>query len=528
MAQNYRNFNGQAILSGLLLALAYPSWGFNLGFLIWIGLVPIFYLKDKIDFKVGLMAGLVYFGIVYRWIWAFSPLNTLGIDNQLLSFSIIFLFYLISVAAMAFFWGLFGFLFKKYSGGKLKIDFLLAPALLVLAEFGQAYGFGLLWLGSGSLMGSHWTMGNLAYTLHNNSFFLKLASNIGIYGLVFIIAIVNYLFARAIILKNRKYIYTSSLLFIFIISSDFFTIKNSDQESKKINYAVIQTNIPTRISYTPKEKLANFQEQLNLLNRVAKEYPETDLIVFPETSDFFKDLSFFLKGSQVKNYFTNLFNNSRLILSGTRTIKSDGKAYSRIFALDTKKDIIGYYDKQLLTPAGEFLPYPIKFIANAFLKNKVSQFGEYRELAIGKNEAPAIKFNDRFSLSPLVCSEVLSPSLTRESTLNSDIIVGMTSMGIFHGSNTPIRELLAISQFRAAENQKPLIMSANMGLSYAIDNLGNINQITKNQNSQILTGDIVLSSQRSWYNRLGDWPIFLVSGFVIGINIYWKKYVSKA
>ncbi len=527
MAKNYRNFI-LAGLSGLLLALAYPSWSFNFGFLVWVGLVPIFYLKDKINFKIGFTAGLIYFAIVFRWFWAFYPLDAVGINDKPLSFLIILFFYSVSVGAMACFWGLFGFIFKKHSGGKLRLDFLLAPAIFTLIELGQAYGFGLLWLGSGSLIGPHWTMGNLGYTLYNNGFFLKLASYAGIYGLTFLIGLVNYFFAQTIILKNRKYIYASGLLFVFITGSYFFTFKNSSQDSKKITYAIIQTNIPTKISYAPREKLANFQEQLSLLNQVARERPETDLIVFPEATDFFKDLSVFLKGVQIENYFTSLFKNSRLILSGTRIIEKDGRAYSRIFALDTRKAIVGYYDKRLLTPAGEFLPYPIKFIANIFLKNKISQFGEYRELAIGKNKASIINFNNQYKLATLVCSEVLSPDLARLSALNSDIMVSMTSTAIFHGSNTPIRELLAISQLRAAENQKPLIMAANMGLSYAIDSLGNISQISKNQGSQMLTGAIVLNSKRSWYNKLGDWPILLVSGFVIGITFNWKKYVPKA
>jgi len=299
--------------------------------------------------------------------------------------------------------------------------------------------------------------------------------------------------------------------------------QKSPLTGREINFTVIQTNQPTKISPSPREALNAFKEQLELLNRIAKEYPESQLIVFPEASDFFKNLSLFLAGPQIPNYFSNLFKESRLIISGARVIDTDGRAYSRVFALDTKEDITGFYDKRLLTPQGEFLSYPTKFIVNLFSKTKVSEFGALRELGVGKGKISTVSFRDQYSVAPLVCSEILSPSLARKTTQGADTIVGMASYGVFRGSAALVKQNLAIAQFRAAENRRPLIAASNMGLSYAIDSDGNIVKIAPNQASQILTGAIALNPQKSWYNKVGDAPVLLgcLGLAVIVFSVQW-------
>ena len=544
MAKNYKLliFAG---LSGIVLALAFPGWGFDLGFLIWIGFIPLFYALNSRHrpFLTGFVAGLLYFLIVFRWLWSIYPLDTVGIQSKLTSLIIIFLIYIISSAGMAAFWGLFGLVYslqlsvvrkkaeeldsKNPISSKLKTEnwtLITIPAIFVLLEYARAYGFGLLWVGSGTFFGPHWTLGNLAYALAGNSLALKLSSYIGVYGVSFVVVLVNALLfsvfnggktsSKTKLLNNPSYdgLFNRRVVVVIIVvlalafAPKFFKPVSQDI-SKKINFALIQTNQPTKISPTPKETLDAFKEQLDLLNRVAKEHPESQLIIFPEASDFFKNLSLFLTGSQIPNYFSNLFKEPRLIVAGARVIDTNDRAYSRVFALDTKKDIIGFYDKRLLTPEGEFLSYPTKFIVNLLSKIKVSEFGDIRELGVGNKKVSTVNFRGQFSVAPLVCSELLSPGLTRQTTEGSDVIVGMASYGIFHGSATLARQSLASARFRAAENQKPLLAASNMGLSYAINSEGNVGFITQNQGAQILTGSIALNSQKSWYNKVGDAPV---------------------
>jgi apolipoprotein N-acyltransferase len=520
MAKNYKLliFAG---LSGIILALAFPGWNFNLGFLVWIGFVPLLYAlanqSRSRSFLTGFVAGLFYFLIVFRWLWSIYPLDTVGIQSKLVSLIIVFLIYIISSAGMAVFWGLLGvifnFQFSIFKKGKIPLilQLLIPTATFVLLEYARSYGFGLLWAGSGTLFGPHWTLGSPAYALAGNNLALKLSSYVGIYGIIFLIIFANLLFFKILAKKNPRSVGVVILIILLVTLGPKLLKQKSPSPDKEINFALIQTNQLTKISPTPKETLDAFKQQLDLLNRVAKEHPESQLIIFPETSDFFKNLSLFLTGSQIPNYFSNLFKEPRLILAGTRVIDTDDHAYSRVFALDTQKDIIGFYDKRLLMPGGEFLPYPIKFIVNLLSKVKSSEFGGILELGVGEKKVSTINFRGQFSIAPIVCSELLAPGLVREITRGSDIIVEMASYGVFHGNGVLIKQNLAIARFRAAENQKPLLAASNMGLSYAINSDGNVGFITQNQGAQILTGSIALNSQKSWYNRVGDLPTILAS-----------------
>jgi apolipoprotein N-acyltransferase len=160
-------------------------------------------------------------------------------------------------------------------------------------------------------------------------------------------------------------------------------------------------------------------------------------------------------------------------------------------------------------------------------KAKVSEFGELRELSVGKENISTVNFRNQFSAASVVCSEILSPGLVRGITRGSDIIIEMASYGIFHGSTPLVKQNLASAKFRAAEDQKPLIAAVNMGLSYAINSDGSVAKIAPNQASQILTGSLALNPQKSWYNKIGDTPVLagclaLVIVFSFQLTVYSK------
>ncbi len=531
MAKNYKYFLW-LVLGSILLALAYPGWIFDLGFLVWIGFIPIIYALNglvssgnsekkgwlKKSFWLGFLAGLIFFLIIFRWMWSIYPLDTFDIENNLVSLLAVSGIYILSVAVMSLFWGLFGVAIGYWSSKKHRLlGWVFPAAAFGLLEYVRAYVFGLLWFGSGTLLGSHWTLGSPAYALAKNNLALDVSSYLGIYGVVFLIILVNTIIFRMVrekrAISTAKTLTVVAALILISVLPELLSEKTRDSDNS-VSFAVIQTNQPTVISPSPQDMLVSFEEQLSSLNLVATEHPESEVIVFPEASDFFQNLSIFLTNDQVQNFFTNLFSDSRLIIAGGRVIDS-GQAHSRVFALDTKGDIINFYDKRLLTPGGEFLPYPLKLIMGILSRDATASFSTLKELSVGEKNISTTNFNYKFNVSPIVCSEILSPGLVREATQNSNMIIGMASYGIFHENITIVRQNMAAASFRASENQKPVIVASNMGLSYAINSRGRVESMTPNSKAQILTGNIVLRDDKSWYNRLGDRPIFLAFLFMV-------------
>ena len=222
-------------------------------------------------------------------------------------------------------------------------------------------------------------------------------------------------------------------------------------------------------------------------------------------------MSIFQTTEQNEEFFNNLFDKPTLIIDSSITTNQFGGQISRVISIDSKLGAKGYYDKKLLSPGGEFMPYSIKLFAWLFALKDVSFFIESRDLTHGAKDVSTVNFNNRFKSATIVCSELFSPSLLRLTAQDSDIITVLTSNSIFRGSETLIGQNLAIAKFRAAENQRPLLLSANGGLSYAINSLGNVTNIARNQDQKLLTGSIAISNPESWYNKQRDNPILLGS-----------------
>ena len=182
--------------------------------------------------------------------------------------------------------------------------------------------------------------------------------------------------------------------------------------------------------------------------------------------------------------------------------------YSRVTYLNTKDDIIGYYDKKLLTPAGEFLPYSIEYLLKFILGKNRQTLASINRLKSGQDDRPAIFNNIVFESA--VCSDFFSPSIIRDKARKGAILIGMGSTAMFQGNKSLVSQNLAINRFRAAENQIPIVFASNYGLSYVIDVQGNTTKIAPNQDSQIFTGNVLVSTSKSWYNKLGDWPSLIL------------------
>jgi len=521
-----------SLISGFLLIFAQPPYSIEV--LIWIGFIPIFLeiFKRKNMFWVGFLTGVFYFAFILIWFWAAYPLNWLDINNKYISFFIILLIWAITTAGMAIWWG-FSFYFAnkinpyKINNFKFKLlSFLFLPSIFTLSEYLRAWFFGTLWLGSGTLFGPHWTVGNIAYSLHNNPLFLKLSSFIGIYGITFLIILINVLLAY--LLLNKKLNLPKKIILlvtiIFFLSYLPYLLSNTNNYPKQtIPIAVIQTKIPSQINYPTNQQLNDFKNQLALLKKSSQLNPSPEIIIFPETTNFFKNLSMFLNVEKTKLFFENLFDKQTLIIDSSRITDEFGKTKSRVIYLNSKKGIVGIYDKQFLTPGGEFLPYHIKILVNLFSKNQLIKFNLFREFS--KGEKPAQLPENNMQPGALVCAELFSPNLFRKlSNQNPNFLIVLASTGIFKGNKNLIKQNIAMSKFRAAENNKYLVLAANYGRSFIVSNKGILGKITENKKEQLFTADIVSLKNTTWYNKLGDYPILMLSlAIILTLTIATKR-----
>ncbi len=551
MGKNYKNLFFVS-LSGVFLALALA---FNyLEFLAFIALVPLFWTAGRMQnsskkqrFLIGFLAGFIYFIFVFKWLWGTFPLDTLGIESRFAAFFIVLFLHTASALDMAVFWGFFtlfslrrvksrpSFSFKnkevedprfvKDESGLSAVGIIGLALGFVFFEFIRSFAFGLLWAGPETLSGPHWTMGNLAYLLSSNKTFLFLSSFAGIYGISFIIISINLLLYNLFVLKKIKQIFIIALALAatFFVPSGLLSPQKEGQNEAVIS--VIQTRNKTNVAAPAKEELAQLNEQIELLKEAASLELQPQAVIFPEGSAFFKNISVFLSPPEVKNFFSKLFPKSALVIDNSRTVDENRTVKSRTWYLNSKEGIVGWYDKRLLTPVGEFLPFPLKWAGKISSPETIRTLEQMRFFSKGRG-APKPAELENIKIGVLICSGLFSPSFSRSlAGGGSNLIATQASTGIAKGSRSLVRQNLAIARMRAAENKKPLVLAANYGLSYFITSAGGVQKITPTDGPQILTAAVVLNSEKTLYNKVGDLP-WVMAGFValIFLTFFGKKH----
>ena len=473
-------------------------------------------------FWPGFIVGLIYFSCIFRWYWPLYPLTTLGIESGIQSLVLILFMFSLSVAGTAFFWGLFSFFVLKATkkSSALRIP-LITASTFVLAEYTRAWGFGFLWLGSGSLFGPHWTLGNPAYFLVSWPFILKIASVWGIYGidflLVWLLSIIFLSVTGGYKIKSKEI-----LLNLGLITLIFFIITGLSAKSSKlmtqntIKVALIQTEDEAKFKFSADEILDNYTKKLAILKEAADTI-DGGIVIFPESSNFSRTLSNFLDNNSAKTYFNGLSKKEFMVIDNN-ILPDEGSHKSRTLFINSKNGVSGFYDKQLLTPAGEYLPYVLRLLLSAF-ENRVSTSGS-SGLKTGTHPE-LLNYND-LQAKILVCSDVVSPNIS--SGEQYGLLVFLQNLSGFKGSGVIESQFLSMLRFRAAENGKYAVLASNFGRSYVVDDKGNIVKSTPSVGYQILTADVVPNKERTWYNKLGDLLILLLSLAIFGLGF--KNYLN--
>lgn len=513
-----------ALISGLFLSFSLPLY--NLGWLSLIGLAPLFLsikiVKNSIGgFKIGWLTGLVYFLFTFRWFWDAFPLNGFGISSHFLAFVFILFAWFLTALVMSLFWGMAVWLCKKIEPKISPLSLIIFPSIFVVFEYFRSYIMTILWFRLGNPIGPNWTAGNLAYNLYKSFSFLKISSLVGIYGITFLVVLVNVLIFTLI--ENRSFRKLWLVIVILIISLlPYEKISKPTQPSDSLPIAVIQTAIPSKDSYTTEEQLSFFKKQLELLGNVAHlETPFPSVVVFPEGSNFFTNLSLFGNTFTVSRYFNRLFPSQVVVIDNSRIAK-DFFLKSKTIVLNSKTGIAADYDKYLLTPGGEYVPYLFRLIDKLLTINSPA-LKSVQEFESGSHPPQTIDLG-AIKLGLLVCSDVASPGLAKDlAATNSNLLVVQASFGFVNGSKDLISQTQAMASFRAAENNKYLIYASNFGPSYLISGNGITIKKAEKPGFEILTGDVVLNSRKTLYNKAGDWPIILAGLSVVMASIFLRK-----
>ena len=502
-----------AILSALLLTLSFPN--FDLGFLAWVGLVPFFLaIRGKSLGKVlGLsyLTGVGFFLGVFYWINAIKAVT-------LLQYSILGLY-------LGLYLVVFGFFFYFISSKFRFLSLIPALPLWVAVEYLRSHaGFAAL------------PMGHLGFTQHQNISLIQMASLTGVYGVSFVIVMVNVaiadLIAYAIERRKSKQrlslkcgpVFRGAVVLAIVLTlclAGYISLPPTPF-GKSLSVAVVQGNIPQELKWKREYREQILSKYENLTEEAAKSNPQ--LIAWPEASTpgfILKDITLYQRMvSMVRRINTYvLAGSAEYPKFGKKPIKLKSGNTALFFSPEGK--VLGQYLKIRLTPFGEYVPYEGVFPWPEFLVSKETNSN------LAGTEPILFEF-DGTKFGTLICSEILYPELGRCMVeKGAGFLVNINNEAWF-GKSAYSYQALSIAIFRAVENRVNLVRSNNTGVSGFIDPYGRVTaRLTKGGEDLFIEGtlthEIFLSPAGTFYTRYGDVFAYGCIAFSIGL-IFWAFF----
>ncbi len=502
-----------AVVSGVLLSVAFPKIG--MGWIAWGALVPLFFAmratSGKARFWLGFGTGCVhYFSLIY-WL-----VPTLRIYGELPLVVAVVLFLLLSMY-LAVYIGLFTFIMTGIQGRRVSGIFA-APVVWV----------GLEYIRSFILSGFPWEL--LGYSQGNWLTLIQIVDITGVYGVSFLIVLVNTaIFYGLLWLTRRSWhdcqpssrgVACSGLLIVILIMAALgygvWRLKMVDstlaeaEDTRRIS--VLQGNIDQSRKWEAAFKHATVEKYLALSDSASQAAPF--LMVMPETAMPF----FFMYESdltaRIKKQARDL---NVYILTGAPSFEktAGGRAlYNSAYLIAPDGEVVDRYDKSHLVPFGEYIPLGDWF---PFMEQIVFGSGDF-----SSGKASHVLEMGQWDLGIQICFEIIFPSAARLMTKNgADVLVNITNDGWYGRTSAPYQHF-SMTVFRAVENRRSLVRSANTGISGFVDPAGRIVGATRLFTKCIDTYKVPACGITSVYTQVGD--VFAKVCIVLMVFVLWRRY----
>jgi apolipoprotein N-acyltransferase len=540
-----------ALVTGLLLALSFPPMPF--GNLAFVAFVPLLFWLEQQHKRQLLIIYLVFF--IYHaganwWIssWQAETDPYLFISG-------------LAVALVHPFLFLFPFLIYRMI--RRRIDFNQAiwyfPFIWISFE----------WLHSISDLAYPWL--NIGYTQTLNLNWVQFADIAGVYGVGFVIVLINVILLKTIFLlreltpdrkklniliKNRNFqkliIPLISLIIIPYIYGALrvnqFVHQKLIEGNQIIKVGIIQ---PTINPWQKWEMSASQQvyKHMHIQDSLISTGAKPDLFLWSETAvlklslKMNADHDFSPLQGWINGYKTSLLTGyadmyfykpgekpsiaAKAYMNDTTMVYDSYNSALLLNPAPSDKLNPQIYHKMKLTPFGERIPFMEVF---SFLRKWIEwgvgisswDRGKEQKLLTMENNGKTAK------IAPIICIESIFPGFVRDFVnLNADFITIITNDAWYDYTFGP-EQHFQIAVMRAIENRRYVARSANSGVSGIIGADGRTLSRAEQYKSIGFCGEVVCLKEKSIYTQFGDWLAFLcLAVTAFGLITVWMKQRIK-
>ncbi len=505
-----KNNYALALLSGLLLAFGWPTYGFPI--LLFIAFIPLLLVENNIRnsdkkrkrLKVLLFSYITFViwnSITTWWLWYSTPFGML--------FAI-----LVNSLLMSLVFILYHFVAKRSSQ---KISLLFIVALWISFEkLHLHWDFSWPWLNLGNSFSEHtnWIQWYEYTGTFGGSLWIWII-NIGIFK-----TIQHYTNT-----KNKKSlsigIAKNILLITIPVIISLFILKNYVEERNPVNIILVQPNVDP---YSQKYNQENTEIAQNLIQLTQKHIThKTDFIIAPETT-FSKSTAIDnFQYSEAKNILQTIpkkYPNTNILtgidfyqlylqkekptLTANKTQRGDWFDVYNAAILLNNSDSIQKYIKSKLVVGVENFPYKNTF--EPILGNiMIDLGGTVASRATQKERSVFTSSNKKFKAAPVICYEsVYGDFVTDYVKKGANFLAIITNDGWWSISEGH-KQHLSYAKLRAIETRRSIARSANTGISAFINQTGVIEKSLAYGKKGVVKGQINTNTKMTFYTRYGDY-----------------------
>ena len=438
--------------SGGGFALALPAA--DLGFLAWITLVPLLlavrHRSPRAAFSLGYLWGITAYGGALWW------MTTFGGAVWGLTATLVAIFPALAVLAI-------NWVERDHDGPWI---FLWIASVWTAVEFLRSQG----------PLGFPWAL--LGASQHRAIPVIQIASITGIYGVTFLVVLVNgVLYAM---LTRRAAPVPVGASIAIVAAAVLWGVSGLRHPSPTaFMAAAVQPNFPTR----PGRGSATVERDLAALRQLTHEAAVRGaaLIVWPETAS---PVDLFGAGGALGT-IRSWARSDRVSVIAT---SFEQARTNSVFSLAPSGTLTGRYDKVRLVPFAEA--------------------GERPGLA------PALLPTPQARIGVAICFESIFPDIARRSVLQgADLLAVVTNDAWFDGRTAPAQHA-ALAPFRAIEEGRYVVRAANQGISAIFDPFGRALGELPLGTRGVLTARVAPIRGLTVYARIGDafgWAAVLVA-----------------
>lgn len=472
-------------------------------------------------FVLGLLAGCVHYaGTVY---WTSETVATFGglpwiVAVLVTGLLVVYMSLYLALASAAS-----AVMIRRLGASGL----LLAPATWVAAEYARAHVLG----------GFPWIpLGNAVVTLLPIA---QAASLAGVYGLSWLLALVNALFALAAIRAlddpvrkgtrgvpparagARAAAAAPALAALGLVAGAALwgTMRLADnaltQAGTPLRIALVQGNVPQEEKWDPRNARAILDRYLRMTRQAA--VSGADLVVWPESATPF----FFDEDPEAAAEVRQLVAQAGVpLLFGTDEIEpgSPPRYYNSAFMLDDSGATAAVYRKIFLVPFGEYVPFGDLLTFVAPLVEAASAFSAGEHVTM-------LPVNGHM-ITTAICYEVVYPHLIRRGVLGGAELLTTITNDAWYGRSSAAYQHFELAAMRAIEQGRYLARAANTGISGIIDPYGRVLARSRLFETTTVTGEVRLLQERTLYARIGDLAAHIAVMITLigtGTALLWRR-----